>query len=86
MAVMVVAGNKTTALLIRSQCSVKHMITNHSGYYVLYRDNQGLWRWTFHAANNRAIAVSSESYFNKTDCTAAINLIAASGGCAIHER
>ncbi|MFN2475897.1 MAG: YegP family protein [Chthoniobacterales bacterium] len=62
------------------------MITNHTGYYVLYRDNQQQWRWTFRAANHRVIAVSSEAYVNKSDCVSAMNLIANSTGCAIHEQ
>jgi uncharacterized protein YegP (UPF0339 family) len=62
------------------------MVTNHSGYYVLYRDNRGEWRWTFHAANNRMIGVASEGYSSKEACVHSINLIANSAGCAIHER
>ncbi len=87
MAVMVITGHITTALPAGSRFSRRnHMATNNSGYYVLYRDNLNQWRWTFHAANNRVIAVASEGYINKADCVHSINLIAGSAGCAIIER
>ena len=62
------------------------MVTNKNGYYVLYRDHKAEWRWTFHAANHRTVAVASEGYVNKSDCVTAINLIASSAGCAIIEK
>jgi uncharacterized protein YegP (UPF0339 family) len=62
------------------------MATNPNGYYVLYRDHKLEWRWTFHAANHRAIAVASEGYVNKQDCKSAIDLIATSAGCAVIEK
>lgn len=53
--------------------------------YYVYRDTTGQWRWYLSAANNRKIANSGESYFNKQDCYAAINLVASSGGTPIRE-
>ncbi|MCP1679440.1 YegP family protein [Kerstersia gyiorum] len=44
-------------------------------YFILYKDSQGLWRWTFRAANHEAICVSSESYHNKQDAIHSINLV-----------
>ncbi|WP_082443345.1 MULTISPECIES: YegP family protein [unclassified Sphingomonas] len=44
-------------------------------YYYLYRDNANLWRWTFVSSNGRTIAVSSESYYNKSDAQNGINLV-----------
>lgn len=43
-------------------------------FFTLYRsDNQ--WRWTLYAANNRKIANSGESYWNKADAEHAIDLV-----------
>lgn len=44
-------------------------------YYNLYQDNQRLWRWKYVAKNGKTIAVSSESYYNKTDAENGINLV-----------
>jgi uncharacterized protein YegP (UPF0339 family) len=43
--------------------------------FQLYNDRQGQWRWRFIAANNRILADSGESYYNRADCEHAINLI-----------
>jgi len=59
---------------------------NPIGYYIVYRDASRQWRWTFHAANHKKIAVCSESYINKSDCIATINMMAASNGCTIHTK
>jgi uncharacterized protein len=48
-------------------------------YYYVYLDLAKQWRWTLYAANNRKIANSGEGYYNKTDCVAAINLVASTG-------
>lgn len=48
-------------------------------YYVLYTDSAGHYRWRLKAANHRIIADSGESYFNRTDCVAAIQLVKGSG-------
>jgi uncharacterized protein YegP (UPF0339 family) len=54
--------------------------------YYIYRDNQSYWRWELLAANNRTVAVSSESYYNKADCQAAIDLVKSSYGAPVYER
>jgi uncharacterized protein YegP (UPF0339 family) len=43
--------------------------------FEIYRDSQKNHRWRFVANNNEPIAVSSEGYWNKADCLAAINLV-----------
>lgn len=53
-------------------------------YYVMYQDTAGYWRWRFVAANNRIIAVSSESYHNKNDCLWSINLVKGSANAPVH--
>jgi uncharacterized protein YegP (UPF0339 family) len=44
-------------------------------YFSLYRDHANQWRWTLYAANNRKIADSGESYWNKTDAQHGIGLV-----------
>lgn len=44
-------------------------------YFILYKDADGQWRWNFNANNNKIIAMSSESYINKTDALNSINLV-----------
>lgn len=41
----------------------------------LYKDSKGEWRWTYHASNGLAIAVSSESYKRRVDCERSIEII-----------
>jgi uncharacterized protein YegP (UPF0339 family) len=53
--------------------------------YRVYRDQQLLWRWTFFAGNGKIIAVSSESYHNKSDCLSAISLVKSSKDSPIVE-
>lgn len=48
--------------------------------YHQYKDSARLWRWTYYARNGRAISVSSESYYNRSDCTAAITIMRGSNG------
>ena len=43
--------------------------------YHIYKDVNGHWRWYLSAGNNRKIANSGESYWNKEDCLHAINLV-----------
>ncbi|QDT42534.1 hypothetical protein Pan241w_26190 [Gimesia alba] len=43
--------------------------------YYIYKDISGQWRWRYVAGNNRIIAVSSESYFNKADCQNAVEIM-----------
>lgn len=54
--------------------------------YVMYKDHSNQWRWRLLAANNRIIADSSESYWNKQDCQSAINLVKGSNGAPVFER
>ncbi|WP_353645933.1 DUF1508 domain-containing protein [Mesorhizobium sp. WSM2239] len=41
----------------------------------MYKDNQDQWRWTYHARNGEAIAVSSEAYVRRVDCRRSIALM-----------
>lgn len=43
--------------------------------YIERKDNQGQWYWIYYARNGKAIARSSESYHNRTDCEHSINLV-----------
>lgn len=43
--------------------------------FEIYKDAGGQYRWRFTASNGKIIAVSSESYVNKSDCQAAIALV-----------
>lgn len=44
------------------------------------------WRWRLKAANNKIIATSGESYWNKQDCLHAIDLVVgASSSTPINE-
>ena len=43
--------------------------------YEIYRDTVSEWRWRFIAANGEIIAVSSEGYVNKSDCSYSISLV-----------
>ncbi len=47
--------------------------------YFIHRDNKGLWRWSYDASNGKTISVSSESYYNKSDCQRGIDIMKASG-------
>jgi uncharacterized protein len=44
-------------------------------FFILYQDAQSQWRWALYAANNKKIADSAESYWNKVDAKAGIGLI-----------
>lgn len=39
------------------------------------KDNGGYWYWIYYAVNGKAIARSSESYVNRSDCTHSVNLL-----------
>lgn len=54
--------------------------------YVMYRDTATQWRWRLVAANGRTIADSGESYYNKADCLAGINLVKNSANAPVVER
>jgi uncharacterized protein YegP (UPF0339 family) len=51
----------------------------------IYRDSQGYWRWRLRATNNRIIADSGESYANKHDCRAGVDLVKRSGDAPVDE-
>jgi hypothetical protein len=44
-------------------------------HFKVYRDSKLEYRWRFTASNGRIIAVSSESYKNKSDCEHGIALV-----------
>jgi uncharacterized protein len=54
--------------------------------YWMFKDTSGQWRWRLVAANNRIIAVSGESYWNKQDCRSAISLVQSSAAAPVYER
>jgi len=39
------------------------------------KDNGGQWYWVYYASNGKAIARSSESYYNRSDCGHSIDLV-----------
>ncbi len=43
--------------------------------YWLYKDNRSQWRWVYYASNGEEIAVSSESYINKSDCDRSVQIM-----------
>lgn len=55
-------------------------------YYLIYRDSANQWRWRFVSSNGRIIADSAESYWNKSDCLAGINIMKGSAGAPVYER
>ncbi len=45
-------------------------------YFDLYQEQSSkFWRWRLVASNGKIIADSAESYWNKSDCLHAINLV-----------
>jgi uncharacterized protein YegP (UPF0339 family) len=55
------------------------------GYYYLYKDTANLWRWRYVASNGKTIAVSSESYYNKSDALNGIGIMKASYNAPVRE-
>lgn len=53
--------------------------------FYIYKDTAGLWRWRLVAANNRIIADSGESYYNKQDCLHGIELVQSAWNAPIYE-
>jgi uncharacterized protein YegP (UPF0339 family) len=51
----------------------------------MYKDKEALWRWNLKAANNKIIADSGESYKNKLDCRAGIDLVKSSKDAPVVE-
>lgn len=54
-------------------------------YYTMYKDASSQWRWRYTASNGLIIAVSSESYYNKSDCLNSINIMKASSNSPVYE-
>lgn len=54
-------------------------------YYKVYRDTANQWRWRLYAANNKIIADSGESYYNKQDCLSGIALVKSSSNAPVQE-
>jgi len=44
-------------------------------YFYLYKDRANQWRWTLYAGNNKKVADSGESYWNKADAIHGIGLV-----------
>lgn len=44
------------------------------------KDNSGGWYWIYYAKNGKAIARSSESYVNRSDCEHSVQLVKSSSG------
>ena len=53
--------------------------------YFVRRDAANQWRWRLYAANYRIIAESGESYHNKGDCLAAIELVKGSANVPVKD-
>ncbi len=53
--------------------------------FYIYKDAAGLWRWYLQAANNRKIADSGESYYNKQDCLHGIDLVKSAWNANVYE-
>lgn len=54
--------------------------------YQYWKDNSNQWRWHLLAGNNRIIASSGESYWNETDCLAAIELVKKSNTAPVEKK
>lgn len=52
--------------------------------YQIY-ESGGQYRWRLLANNNRNIANSGESYYNKADCISAINLVKGSANAPVKD-
>lgn len=47
------------------------------------KDNSGQWYWIYYASNGKAIARSSESYHNRSDCEHSIDLVKGSSSAPV---
>lgn len=54
--------------------------------YYVFKDQNQQWRWHLLAGNNRIIANSGESYYNKQDCVHAVNLVKGSSQAPVYEK
>jgi uncharacterized protein YegP (UPF0339 family) len=59
------------------------MATRPFPSFWIYKDTAGYWRWTYHARNGEAIAVSSESYVKRSDCRRGIDLMKGSSASPV---
>lgn len=59
------------------------MTTRTFPSYWMYKDVSNQWRWTYHAVNGQAIAVSSESYHRRSDCERSIEIMKGSGSSLV---
>jgi uncharacterized protein YegP (UPF0339 family) len=48
--------------------------------YYEQKDQSGYWYWIYYARNGEAIARSSESYVNRSDCDHSITFVKNSSG------
>lgn len=48
-------------------------------YFEIYKDKADYWRWRLKSENHKIIAVSSESYWHKSDCLHSIGLVKTAG-------
>ena len=53
-------------------------------YFIIYIDTNRQWRWQLKAANHEIIA-TGESYYAKSDCFHAINLVKGSSNAPVYE-
>lgn len=53
--------------------------------YEMYQDAASYWRWRLRSGNNRIIADSGESYYNRADCRSAIDLVKGSASAPVKE-
>lgn len=54
--------------------------------YWYWKDANGQWRWHLLAGNNKIIATSGESYWNESDCLAAIELVKRSSNSPVKKK
>jgi uncharacterized protein YegP (UPF0339 family) len=57
--------------------------TTSVSQYDVYQDGTGQWRFRLVANNGQIIAVSSESYWNRTDCVHAAQLLVNTNGSTL---
>ncbi|MFZ1431212.1 MAG: DUF1508 domain-containing protein [Geminicoccaceae bacterium] len=55
-------------------------------YFIIYKDSINQWRWRLVSKNHKTIADSAESYWNKSDCLAGIDLVKGSYSAPVYER
>lgn len=51
----------------------------------IYKNVAGHWQWRLLAANNKIVADSAESYWNKNDCLAGITLVKGASQAPVYE-